>query len=191
VPTAAVNSADGTIQNITETFTNAWGGQINFGAVPGNNGLSGYIPQGTYNLTITPGSPSITYPIQWSYNGSIQYYYNAVTYANLSITGAVSISANVPPNISVVASNSGSKAITIWLVDVNSGQLYGNYTSASGTSNVTLATVPAGQYQVFVSPPTGNTTTFVFTVNGTSLTSTGREEFGGTYTGTININIAP
>ena len=191
VPTVAVNSADGTIKNITETFTNSWGGQINFSAAPGNNGLSGNIPQGAYNLTITPSSPSSTYPIQWSYNGSIQYYYNAVTYANLSITGAVSISANVPPNISVVASNSGSKAITIWLVDVNSGQQYGNYTSASGTSNLTLATIPAGQYQVFVSPGTGNTTTFVYTVNGTSLTSTGMEEFGGTYTGTININIAP
>jgi hypothetical protein len=191
VPTVAVNSADGTTESFTETFTNTWGGHFYFGANPGNNGVSGYIPQGGYSLGITPGSPSITYPIQWNYNGNITYNYNTVNYTGLSITGAVSVSASIPPSISVVASNSGSKAITIWLVDANSGETYGNYTSASGTSNVTLATVPSGQYQVFVSPPTGNTTTFVYTVNGTSLSSTGREEFGGTYTGTITINIAP
>lgn len=192
VPTVNVNSSDGSNKNITEVFTNTWGGQFSFGAAPGNNGLSGTIPQGAYNLTITPTSPIITYPILWSFNGTNKYYYNAVTYANLTITGAVSVSANVPPNISVVASNSGSKGITIWLVDANSGYTYGNYTSASGTSNINLATIPSGQYQIFVSPGSGNTTTFVYSVNGgTPLTGTGQEEFAGTYTGTINISIAP
>jgi len=191
VPTVAVNVIDGISQSYTETFMNIWGGHFYFGANPGNNGVAGYIPQGGYSLGITPSSPSITYPIQWNYNGNIKYYYSTVNYTGLSITGAVSVSASVPPNISVVASNSSSKAITIWFVDTNSGETYGNYTSASGTSNLTLATIPSGQYQVFMSPGTGNTTTIVYTVNGTSLTSTGQEEVGGTFTGTITINLAP
>ena len=191
VPTVAVNSADGINQHITETFTNTWGGTITFGANPGNNGVSGNIPQGAYTLSIAPGSPYITYPILWNFNGNIQYFYNTVTYANLSITGAVSISASVPPNISVVASNSTNEAFTIWLMDTNSSEIYGNYTSGPGTSNATLATVPSGQYLVFMNPPGGNTSTIVYTVNGTSVTSTAREQVGGTFTGTITINLAP
>jgi hypothetical protein len=183
-----VQVLDGTNQAIGLSFTSQNGTAWNFTLGPGNNGIIGYIPEWTYTVALTPASPSPSYPIFYNVNSSYQNYYGAVSYWPVVINSQPSVSVTPPP--AITASNNTTHSCTLQFVNTADGSTY-NFTVPTSSSNLSLGSIPGGNYNVFMNPASPSPSQPIYwQIYSYSQTYYGEVEFGGMpITTNCNINI--
>lgn len=174
--TTTVVATNSSTEAVTLLYQNLFSGvSYSFTVAAGaSNVTEGTIPNGPYNVTMTPTTYSSSYPLIYTMNpGSSQTYYAAVEFGNILFTTntcTVNIASAIPTtNISVT--NSFPYNIIMQFTNTSTGVLY-NYTApANGTLGITL---PQGTYNINMNPssnPSG--WTLNYTVNTVEQSSTG------------------
>jgi len=176
-PLVPVQVLDGTNEPVALTFTSLAGGVWTFNLLPGNNGIDGYIPQWTYNVSLTPANPSPSYPIFYNVNSQYQNSTGAVSYSNLVVNSQPSVSVTPAPQITV--SNNTTQSCAVQFVpNASGGQTY-TFTVPAGSSNLSLGQIQGGNYNVFMSPASPNPSQAIYwQIYGFSQTYYGNVEFG-------------
>jgi hypothetical protein len=87
LPQESITVTNSTTHQITLVMVNTVTAQTLTSVVnPGTNNMNlGSMPLGTYNVTFTPASPTIVYPIIYTINTSTQTYYGAVSFGNYAL----------------------------------------------------------------------------------------------------------
>jgi|GEM_PF-5078211 len=176
-PVIASNS---TTEPMIFTFSDAYSSNSPSFSVPAgaNNQNVGSIPQSTYNVTMQPNPGANTYPVVYSYGGSMQTDYRTVTFSNQQVWGLVSPSVRPVASGSIYLANTTNQTVSAKLTN-SYGGIFGPYAQSPGVSG-TLATIPQGSYTILLSNSNPvSTYPIVFTVPGNSQEWYGPVAFGG------------
>ena len=178
-PLVTVNASNSTTETFTVNVVNASTNvSYNFSLPPGN-ALIGEVPAGSYNVYLTPAV--IYEPAEYLYE---VFSYSQTSYGEVEFGGGLSLTNTLPINISpqpqatVTATNTSTMTFNVICANLNNYLNY-DFTLPPGT-NLNLGQMPAGTYNVYLTPNTINTlVTYIYKVFTYSQTSYGEVEFGG------------
>jgi hypothetical protein len=169
VATQSLVVSNTTNRTITLSFVNSTG-PFTYTANANTNGSVGYIPQGTYAVTLSPSNPSNTYPIVYSVDGIHQSAYGSVTYNTETINSQSTITVSPVASEAVVTLNNSNQAVNVVFTDLVFGGTY-PFTVQPQTGNAVAGYIPASTFSVsytFVSGSSNWVDTAI--LNGSSQT---------------------
>jgi hypothetical protein len=188
--TVPVTITNNTTEHMSLTFTNS-GGSFTY-INNGGTGVAGYIPAGTYTVSVTPAGATNTYPINFSVGGSNQSNWTAVTFSNITMNSGTAISMNPFPTEQVVVSNSTNQTLSLVFTD----QVYGgvfSYSIGAGASNTVPGYIPASNYKITTSVPSPNDFyPITFSYDGNTVSSiSGATWNSQTINSQVSITVSP
>jgi hypothetical protein len=89
-PNVNIAATNTSLRTCTFQFTNTMTNVVyTYSASNGASGsVIGTVPQGTYNVVMTPASPNSSQNIYWGCGSNAQNYYGAVSFGNVTISGS-------------------------------------------------------------------------------------------------------
>jgi len=139
----------------------------------------GNIPSGTYNVFMTPSVGNPNTPIIFTLNGSSQTYYSTVEFGSVVLNGVASINISFPPVESITVQNSIGTNCQITFVNLSTNYIT-NFTSSPTGTVVNIGSLPAGNYNVVISPSTySSSSPNTYTIYSSTQVYYAAVEFGG------------
>jgi len=166
IPSLPVTVTNGTSESGTLSLTNtSSGATYSFTAGAGSSGaVVGSVPEGTYNMTITPSAPSASYFVDYAVNSSILE--SALNASFTSVSGSTSISVSMTPLVTVPVTVTNTTTEHMTLTFTNSA---GSFTLQNNGGTGVAGYIPQGVYAVTVAPNSAvNTYPMIFSVGGSS-----------------------
>ncbi len=178
LPPAPVVMSNATTSSMALTFVSQTSGlKFSFTCNAGSSSSTlGYLPADTYNVSITPSSPSNVYPIIFVCTGYTQTYYATVGFNNIVASGTLTLSASPVPQVQVNSADEINQTVQEVLTNSYGGQFTFNLSSGAVVTNY----VPAGTYSVLMSNGSPTASYQIdFTANGNSQYYYGPVGFSG------------